>query len=114
MNDISPNVASWVLDAWRKMAAQLQLSTFKGTAAHHSPAVIVRTNPKSSIISVVSVDLAGQNREWAISLEGAQFMFGVVPDTTPFPEFTEGIWRSFLSISFPDGRVMTFGERFEE
>jgi|ERR1035437_89594 hypothetical protein len=114
MNDISTNVAFWVLETWRKMAAQLQLNTFKGTEAHRSPAVIVHTNPKSPIISLVSVDIAGQNKEWAISLEGARFMFGVVPDTTPFPEFTEGSWRSFLSISFPDGRVMTFGERFEE
>jgi hypothetical protein len=53
MNDISAHVAFWILDAWRKMAAQLQLNTFKGTEAHRSPAVIVRTNPKSPIISLV-------------------------------------------------------------
>jgi hypothetical protein len=113
MNDISAHVAFWILDAWRKMNSQLQLSAIKGTTAQGSPASILRTDPNSSIVSLVSVDLAGQNREWTISLEGARFMFGVVPDATPFPEFAEGIWRSFLAISFSDGRIFTFGERYE-
>jgi len=113
MNDISTNVAFWVLEVWRKMNSQLQVSAFKGTTAQGSPGSILSTDPNSSIISLVIVDLAGQNREWTISLEGARFMFGVVPDATPFPEFAEGIWKSFLSISFSDGRVLTLGERYE-
>ena len=62
---------------------------------------------------MVIVDLAGQNREWTISVESASFSFGTAFDATPFPEFVEGAWKSFLTISFSDGRALAFAERFE-
>jgi hypothetical protein len=114
MNDISSNVAFWILDAWRKMDSQLHLSATKGPIIQDSPVSIIRVDPNASIISMVIVDLAGQNREWTISVEGSSFSFGTAFDATPFPEFVEGAWRSFLTISFSDGRTLAFAERFEE
>jgi len=113
MNEISPSVAFWIFDAWREMNSQLHLSAIKEGVKQGSPVSTVRTDPNASIISVVIVDTAGQKREWIIPVSEAVLSFGVVPEATPFPEFAEGVWRSFLSISFPDGRAIVFGERYK-
>ncbi len=40
MNEISSGLAFWIFDAWRKMAAQLQVGAVVTTGSHGSAAVI--------------------------------------------------------------------------
>jgi hypothetical protein len=85
------------------MGSQLHLSAVKVGLAQGSPVSILRVDPNVSIVSVEIVDTAGQKKEWAIPLSGAQLSFGVVPEAASFPEFFEGRWVSFLSARMSSG-----------
>ncbi len=71
-------------------------------------------SPNNSIIALDIVDPTGHKGEWDVFLGNATFTFGVVPEATPFPEFTGGRWVSYLLARYPDGSELLFGERFIE
>jgi hypothetical protein len=114
MQEISSGVAFWILDVWRRMSAQLQLVATDGTDTESTPASIWWTSPIDSIIFVVNMGAAGQNKEWRIPAKGSKFSFGVPHESALSREFTKGIWLSQLLIELPDGKTLLFAERFVE
>lgn len=112
MNEISSGVAFWILEKWRNMSVQLQLSYFSGSSAQGSPAVISRISPMASKVSFVILDPDGQKKEWTLSFEYCKFSFGVAAECAVFPEFAEGKWVSYLAIELPNGKQILVAERF--
>jgi hypothetical protein len=113
MNEISSGVAFWILDVWRKMAAQLQVNAFEGRGEKlvGSSAVILRTSPNNESLSIVAVTSSGQNAEWTIPLKDCKFGFGVAGES-PAPEFIEGRFVSCLVVDMPEDKHLVFRERF--
>jgi len=114
MNEISSGVAFWILEAWRKMDAQLHLISLNTTPSSSPAAKVWRTAPSDSSVWMVMLPDNGQNQAWMISLAGAKFSFGVEEELTPFHELTEGVFVSVLTADLPDGTKFICGERFFE
>jgi hypothetical protein len=113
MNEISSRVAFWILEAWRKMDAQLHFVSLNTTPSG-SPAKVWRTSPSDSSVWMVRLLKDGQNKECRLSLADAKFSFGVEGELTTFHELTEGVFVSVLSADLPDGTKFIFGEQFFE
>jgi hypothetical protein len=113
MKEISSGVAFWILEAWRKMDAQLHLISLN-TQPSNSPAKVWRTSPSDSSVWMVILLDNGQNKEWRLSLADAKFSFGVESECAPFHELTEGVFVSVLSADLPTGTKFIFGEQFFE
>jgi hypothetical protein len=111
MNEISSRVAFWILEAWRKMDAQLHFVSLNTTPSN-SPAKVWRTAPSDSSIWLVRLLDDGQKMECRLSLADAKFSFGVEEELTPFHELTEGVFVSVLTADLPDGAKFIFGEQF--
>jgi hypothetical protein len=114
MKEISSGVAFWILEAWRKMNAQLHLVALRNAQPSSWPAKVWHTSPTDSSVWMVRLLDDGQNTEWMISLEGAKFSFGVEGELTPFHELTEGVFVSVLLVELPTGAKFIFGEQFFE
>ena len=113
MNEISSGVAFWILEAWRKMDAQLHFVSLNTTPSS-SPAKVWRTSPSDSSVWMVRLLKDGQKKECRLSLGDAKFSFGVESECAPFHELTEGVFISVLSADLPTGEKFVFGERFFE
>jgi hypothetical protein len=113
MNEISSGVAFWILEAWRKMDAQLHFVSLNTTPSS-SPAKVWRTSPSDSSVWMVRLLKDGQNKECSLSLAEAKFSFGVEEELTPFHELTEGVFVSVLTADLPTETKYIFGEQFLE
>ncbi len=113
MKEISSGVAFWILEAWRKMDAQLNLISLN-TQPSSSPAKVWRTSPSDSSVWMVRLLNDGQKKECRLSLADATFSFGVEGGLTPFRELTEGVFVSVLLADLPTGTKFIFGEQFLE
>jgi hypothetical protein len=114
MHEISSEVAFWILTAWCRMAAQLQV---RGTIANESkvlPAGIVWCDPQLSKVRLLILDDLGQKKEWTIPLSGARFTFGVPKESLSFSELSGNAWHGYLLAGLPDGKSVLFAERFIE
>jgi hypothetical protein len=113
MNEISSGVAFWILEAWRKMDAQLHLVSLN-TQPSSSPAKVWRTCPSDSSVWMVRLLNDGQKKECRLSLADAKFSFGVESECAPFHELTEGVFISVLFADLPSGPKFIFGELLPE
>ena len=115
MNEISFDVAFWILDAWRRMASQLQVKGTRSGSSLASSAGILWSDPNDSKISLELVDANGQKHEWRLPLADAKFSFATSKLAAPLSMgLGEGIWLAFLLAEFPDGSTLLFGERLVE
>jgi hypothetical protein len=114
MHEISSEVAFWILNAWRRMAAQLQVRGTKGNESKMLPAGILWCDPQLSKVRLVILDDLGQKEEWPLSLSGATFTFGVPKESASFPELAGNAWHGYLLAELPDGETVLFAERFLE
>ncbi len=110
MNEISSGVAFWILDAWRKMNAQLQVAVFPGESLMRGSAAVVSKIVSSEVVSIRRVDARGQNTVWTPSFAGCRFSFAVPSEASSLAELAGGKWVSYLVVVCPDGKRVVFGE----
>ena len=110
MKEISSGVAFWILDAWRRIPSQLQLSSFGENLISGSRTVVRSVKPSLSMVSLVKEVAAGQNGEWNLSLGDCKFWFGVPEESSPLEIAAGGKWLSFLVIELPVGKRLVLGE----
>lgn len=114
MIEISSALAFWILDAYRKMAAQLHVSGTILTELIALPGVIWWTMPADSKFCMALLDIdREQRRECVISLPDAKFWFDPMGASLPdeLKELGGETWLSFLHIE-GSSISLWIGERF--
>lgn len=107
---ISTEVGLWILDAYRRMRSQLQLSGAIGTEVPDSAVVISASSPINSKICFEFPDPAtGQNPKWVVTLSGAEFWFDATGKVPGSDAPDTGDWRSFLQIKLANGLIFLLG-----
>jgi hypothetical protein len=92
MNEISSGVAFWILEAWRKMDAQLHLASLNTTPSS-SPAKVWRTSPSDSSVWMVVRGDNGQNKELETVSSGCYVFFRSGRRVNPIPRIDGGSLR---------------------
>jgi hypothetical protein len=114
MTEISSEFTFWILDAYRKMAAQLHVSGTILTESIALPGVIWWTMPADSRFCMALLDIdREQRREWRISLAETKFWFDPTGASPPdgLKELSGETWLSFLHIE-GSSISLWIGERF--
>lgn len=109
MQEISSEMAFWVLDAWQRMARPLQVLGVKGSAAKVEPAKIYWVAPSDSKISVNMLN-NGRAEEWRLSLADAKFSFCASVKSCPSSKSRNIFWRSHLLAELRGGKTLLFAE----
>ena len=110
MIEISSTVGFWILNAWRRMNAQLQINRSTPEEAWTLPEGEVEwVAPSLSrarfAVAILEED-ATQKREWTESLANARFWFGVVGESDNPEGFTGDGWHGFMRIESPDAKLV--------
>jgi hypothetical protein len=110
---ISSSVGLWIIEAYRRMAVQLQLIGVEAGSLEESSVVITETSPIPLKMCLAFVGAPNeQNPTCWISLSDAEFWFDATGDSAGSEGFPSGHWRSFLRVRLSNGWTILLGERF--
>lgn len=113
MIEISSAEAFWILEAYRKMASQLQVSGIIGNESISLPGMIWWTMPANSKASIALLeDPKGQKRECRLDLSKAKFSFDPMEHRSSSSDPVTEVWLSYLRIEVSDSLDLLIGERF--
>jgi len=108
--EISSEVAFWILDAWQRMNRPLLVSGARGSETKLEPAGVYWVSPDDSKVSLALLSDDGQGEVRKVPLVGARFSFYATVKAAPTPEHGGGFWRSQLIAKLPDGKMLTIVE----
>ena len=113
MIKISSPLGLWIIEAYRRMAAQLQFLSLDDGNLIDSSVVISETTPIDPRMCLVFTDDPSEQKPkcW-VSLSNAMFWFDPTGESANSVGFPNGTWRSFLRIQFSRGNVIFLGEKF--
>jgi hypothetical protein len=110
MQEISLEVAFWILDAWQRMARPLLARGAKKDENNLEPTQLLWVSSDDATVSLVMPSVKEQNEEWITRLAGAKFTF--CPTVKLANSYGTGneFWRSQLTAEFPDGKTLLIAE----
>lgn len=110
---ISSSVGLWIVEAYRRMSAQLQFIRVKDGKLEEFSVAISESTPFGPKICLAFLDdPCAQKAKCWLSLSDVKFWFDATGDSADTEGFPTGKWRSFLRIEPPDATPILLGERF--